>query len=437
MRVLCYTDRNRQKSAGFPRFFDPSEEKKQEEMDKLKEKSRALTLFLAVWAAHSVFASLAHPITPTLIKNLGIGDYMFGVAFASMAFTNFLFSPFWGKISGYFGIGTLLFICCTGYAVGQFLFWQAASPGMIAAARMISGVFTGGINVLGFTYVADYAPADRQGKAIAIGSTLYLTFGSFGYLLGGLLGEISLNLVFLTQCVMLFLSGAGFFFLLYKKTTPAHKNASTNVRVLVKEANPFVSFLAIRSYLKPALILLFAAALFSNIGINAFDQCFNYYIKDQFGLSSAYNGLMKAIIGGVSFLTHFLICTAILKKTGVKKPLFYVCLLTGAFNVAMILMPSVLTFMAVTVLLFALMALAAPLLQTLVSKRSDGTNSGVIMGFFNAIKGLGMIAGALIAGFSYTVFPKLPFLIAAGMFFLAALLAAVYLGMTRGKDEVK
>ena len=46
-----------------------------------------------------IIANFAHPITPTFIQDLGLNDYMFGVAFASMAVTNFLFSPFWGKLS--------------------------------------------------------------------------------------------------------------------------------------------------------------------------------------------------------------------------------------------------------------------------------------------------------------------------------------------------
>ena len=55
-----------------------------------------LLLYYIVVAIESLAANLAHPITPTLIHNLNLPDYMFGLMFAGMSVTNFLFSPFWG-----------------------------------------------------------------------------------------------------------------------------------------------------------------------------------------------------------------------------------------------------------------------------------------------------------------------------------------------------
>ena len=62
-------------------------------------KARNLLPFFLVFSLEFIINNLAHPVTPAIIKNLHLGDYMFGLAFASMAVTNFLFSPFWGKIS--------------------------------------------------------------------------------------------------------------------------------------------------------------------------------------------------------------------------------------------------------------------------------------------------------------------------------------------------
>ena len=66
----------------------------------LSEKTRIRLFFLAS-ILFCLGANFAHPITPTVIQNLGLHDYMFGVAYAGMASTNFLFSPFWGKINVY------------------------------------------------------------------------------------------------------------------------------------------------------------------------------------------------------------------------------------------------------------------------------------------------------------------------------------------------
>ena len=96
---------------------------------------------------HSLAANFAHPVTPTIIKNLGLGDYMFGLAFAGMAGTSFLFSPFWGKLADYVQSRTILLIGNLGYAVGQILFSMGDSEWSIMLARFVSGFFVGGVNV--------------------------------------------------------------------------------------------------------------------------------------------------------------------------------------------------------------------------------------------------------------------------------------------------
>ena len=62
-------------------------------MDSATRKKRLFWYFI-IMAVYSVVSNFAHPATPTIIKNLNLHDYMFGVAFAGMSITNFLFSPF-------------------------------------------------------------------------------------------------------------------------------------------------------------------------------------------------------------------------------------------------------------------------------------------------------------------------------------------------------
>ncbi|MEG0290874.1 MAG: MFS transporter, partial [Erysipelotrichaceae bacterium] len=88
---------------------------------------KQMNLFFLVVAIQSLGANFAHPITPTIIINLNLPDYMFGLAFAGMAFTNFLFSPFWGKISTYTGSRVIILICCICYGGGQAMFGLAKS----------------------------------------------------------------------------------------------------------------------------------------------------------------------------------------------------------------------------------------------------------------------------------------------------------------------
>ena len=48
-----------------------------------------LLVFFIINGLFNLAANYAHPITPTVIKNLELGDYMFGVAYLSAHSDNF------------------------------------------------------------------------------------------------------------------------------------------------------------------------------------------------------------------------------------------------------------------------------------------------------------------------------------------------------------
>ena len=68
-----------------------------------------------------------------------------------------------------------------------------------------------------------------------------------------------------------------------------------------------------------AFVFLFAINIFINFGNTGFDQAFNYYLKEQLGLTSSYNVIIKAGVGFVSFIANMSLCIWIIKKTNVKK----------------------------------------------------------------------------------------------------------------------
>ena len=55
-----------------------------------KQKSNNIMLFFAVAILFNMAASFAHPVTPTLIQEYHLNDYMFGVALAVMQISYFL-----------------------------------------------------------------------------------------------------------------------------------------------------------------------------------------------------------------------------------------------------------------------------------------------------------------------------------------------------------
>lgn len=123
-------------------------------------KRRNMLFFFIVVALWDLSASFVHPVTPTLFKDLHLNDYMFGVALACMMGANFLFSPFWGKISGYLSSRVTLLICCLGYGLGQVLFAMSRTQAQFICARLFAGAFCGGIFVGILNYIVNVSPGE-------------------------------------------------------------------------------------------------------------------------------------------------------------------------------------------------------------------------------------------------------------------------------------
>ena len=193
--------------------------------------------FAAFFTAMIVFnlaANFAHPVTPTVIQELQLHDYMFGVALAVMLITNFLLSPFWGKINNYISSRLSLLICCLGYGVAQVWFAYATTELMIILARMFAGLFTGGIFVSFLTYIVNKSDPEDQGKYLTYSATIKSVASAFGYMIGGFLGEFSVRLAFLVQAGTLIAVAIAFFLICEPDSTANLKDIPA--KQLMKEA---------------------------------------------------------------------------------------------------------------------------------------------------------------------------------------------------------
>lgn len=388
-----------------------------------KKTEQSVRFFFAVMLLESLAANFVHPITPTIIKNLALPDYMFGLAFAGMAFTNFLFSPFWGKLGQFVASRKLLLVSCTGYAAGQMMFCLAGSQAGILAARLVSGMFTGGIGVAALVYVLDQSGSESQGKNLAALAAIQSVGAAFGYLVGGVFGVYTIRGTFYFQSATLLLSGMMFFFLLSDNEGRNFKKVP--VKTLVRDANPARAFMDSKRFMTPVFAVLFAAVLCANLGTYAFDQCFNYYLKDQFGFSSAYNGLLKAVVGFITLAANSTLCMWLIRHTKIRRATGLVLAGCAACVAGIVCFHELAPFILMCLLLFAFNAVYVPLLQCCVAVEATPGNNNLVMGFFNAMKSLGMIGGALAAGFLYETGAKLPFVFAGGCFLTGAVLLSV------------
>ena len=390
-----------------------------------KSRSNHMFLFFVVLSAFFVAASFAHPVTPTLIKEYDLNDYMFGVALAAMQTTNFLFSPFWGKLNNYISSRQAMLVCGIGYAVGQALFGMARTEAMVIFARAFAGFFTGGAFVSFLTYVVNTSSDNDRGKNLTISATIQSVAGAFGYFVGGFLGEIGLGVTFAAQSICL--AACGVFFFLFCKDDRKVGVGKLQMGDLIHDANPFAAFLQSRQFMTALFAILFTVTALQNLGYTAYDQCFNYFIKDQFGFTSAYNGAIKGVIGFISLVANATICMSIIRRGKVNRSVAYVLSACTLTIFAVLFLDELrVPFLIVNVVFYAFNAVSIPLLQDMVAKKAEGNDSNLVMGFYNATKSLGGIIGSLTAGFLYAKGASLSFVFAGIILLLATLFAFVY-----------
>ena len=388
----------------------------------MKYKLRFLGFFLAMTLFH-LAASFAHPVTPTIIQDLGLNDYMFGLMLAAMMLANFLMSPFWGKINLYISSRQSLLICCVGYGVAQVWFCYATTEPVILLARLLAGIFVGGIFVSLLTYVVNVAKPEDQGRFLAYSATIHSVAGAFGYLVGGVIGEFSVTGTFLAQAGTL--CAAGILFRLVCLPDAQKQNALPG-KELLKAANPLKAFVEAKYFMNPAFVLLFAVNVLINFGNTGFDQVFNYYLKDQLGLTSSYNGIIKAAVGMVSFVSNMSLCLWIIRKTDNKRSLVVLTLACTLAALGTVVSQKIGVFIFYSVLVYAGYSVSLPVLQNMVAKQADPRQKNLVMGFYNASKSLGSICGSLCAGFIYGIHVKLPFICVVVIYGLSMAAALAY-----------
>ena len=399
----------------------------------MKYKTRYFWFFVAMALFH-LASNFAHPVTPTIIQELGLPDYMFGLMLAVMMIANFALSPSWGNINRYISSRQSLLISCLGYGLAQLGFAYSTTQAGILFMRLLAGVFIGGVFVSLLTYVVNTAKPEDMAKYLTYSATILSVFGAFGYLVGGVVGEFSIRATFVLQALTAVVSGVIFRLCCLPDAQCQEK---ISARELIASSNPFGAFRDGKYFMNTAFVLLFLVNILINLGNTCFDQVFNYYLKDQLGLTSAYNGIIKAVVGFVSFLFNMTLCLWIIRKTNTGKSMAVLACVCTLASVGTVLAPQTSLFLSCGIALYAGYSVSVPVLQDMVATRADPSQKNLVMGFYNATKSLGSIIGSLLAGFLYTIHIKLPFILIVIVYGLSIAAAAGYLVYCRVGSKVK
>ena len=378
-----------------------------------------------------IIANLHHPVTPSYFTGLNLPDHIFGTSYAAMVFAIFLTSPMWGSIGDKGKRKTTLVLATFLYGLVQMSFSLVDSVLGILMLRLLAGAAAGGFHVGLMSALVDLSGDENRKVIMAKYSAVLSVSSATGFLIGGLLGYFTPQTVFLIQGLCMIALSLGIKMTL-KETNPQMLGDSGKktkyIWNIIKDAKKS------EEIFNPWIIIFLFITFFVGIAYSGNNNAFNYYLKAELDMKPIVNGVWKALIGIVGLIANLSVNVWIINKTDIKKSMIFILLFNGVFAYLLFLNNEIIPFFFYSFLFFTLYTILLPLLQGFAVE-GEMRDVGFMAGVFNAIKSLGEMVGAVIAGFSYNINSKMPFLIAAISLSIAFLLS-VFNYLRNKKGEV-
>lgn len=395
-------------------------------------------VFLAVFIDLLGFGMLI-PLVGLYAKHLVEPDrqgLVVGLLFASFSAMQFLFSPFWGRLSDRIGRRPVLLVGLAGSTVFYAIF------GFATAAESLPWMFVSriGAGIAGATistaqaYIADTTTKENRTKGMAL---IGAAFG-LGFTFGPLLAAVALipgeaRLSPWPGYLASLLSGSAFLFAFFKLPESRTKESEETNRKLfdfgafrIALSYPSVAALLVTSFVAVLSFTNFEAVLPFLFESKPTEGGFGYTLQEVV-LFFALVGFIHALAqGGVRKMSARLSEAKLASGGALFSLIGFFTMIFGVNGHSLAL---VITGMLVIASGFAF--IPAPL-QSLVSRRCDPTHQGAILGLGQSLGAMARIIGHALCLKLFQVTPTTPFWFGVGLMGLAVVLISI--NATRGQD---
>lgn len=368
------------------------------------------------------------PVLPILSTHYGATPFQAGLLMSIYSLMQFLFAPFWGKLSDKYGRRPILMYCLLGEALSYLVLAFSRSLEMLFVARFLTGFFGASISTAS-AYISDVTTPQERSKGMAlIGAAFGLGF-LFGPAIGGGLTvyaeSISKDMGFIASfssygvALLCFFTFIFAFFQLHEtKTAEERKLAQIDKS---KRFDHLFKFLKMKT--TGSLMITFGLAM---LAMSIMEATLVLLMKQRFDWSIKEVSFGFAYIGVIIIFTQGFLVRRLIPKLGERFVLRagLICMTIGLSIIGFA--PNlVLTGIAMTVLSLG-HGLTNPSVMGSISLLVPSEEQGVAMGTTQSLSALGRVIGPAVGGFLFgQLSPSAPFLLAGLM---AAL--SVYIVMT-------
>lgn len=362
------------------------------------------------------------PLLPFIATHFKASGFQIGCLFSVFSLSQFICSPWWGKLSDKIGRRPIILIGIAGTFISYFLFATAQSFEMLFFSRMLAGVMGGNL-AAAQAYIADVTTKEERSKFMALFGA---SFG-VGFTLGPAIASLTMSSWFLESgfyqqfsilnnyqpyavpgMIACSFSCISFLLAIFFLTEPARASTQDNA------SNKYSSLLTL-SFWKmlskhQISLLVFLLGMF----VLAFSQA-NLYAslpmmcQQVLGMNSSNVGILYAIMGLSSILVQGVILRELIGRIQEK----YLYIVGAAVAViGYVLLARASSFEHVMMALVTLtvgMGFCVPLLQTAISRNTASDQQGFMMGASQGMSGLGRVVGPVWGGTLFEISVKLPF----------------------------
>src|SRR6266481_174240 len=380
----------------------------------------AFTFILIMVAFDFLAFGIIAPVLPDLIRQFEGGDFArassvtgyFGFAWATM---QFVFSPLLGAWSDRFGRRPVILISCFGLSIDYIFMAVAPTLRWLFVGRLISGITTSNV-ATAFAYVTDVTKPGERAKPFGLISAAYGLGFVIGPAVGGWLGNRNLRFPFWAAAA-LSLANALYGYFVLPESLPPERRAKSAWHM----AHPLGALTLLRSHAELAGLSLVVTLYF--LAHNSLPSMWAYYTEYRYAWSRRDVGNSLALVGVCAAVVSGVLVGPFVKRFGERRSLL-AGLLFGTIGFAGFGLGSRGWMMLAVIPFIALWGIAAPAVQSLMSRHVDPSSQGKLQGAINSLRAITGMAGPILFTqiFAIAISPRYGLHLTGAPYDLAALL---------------
>ena len=330
------------------------------------------------------------PLLPFYAMHFGATPTVIGLLSSSYSFMQFLFVPFWGRLSDRIGRRPIILMSVTGSFISYLIFGFADSLAVLFISRILAGFMGANISA-SQAYIADTTSFEERAKYMGLIGAAFGVGFMLGPFIGGMMSNISYGAPgFLASGLSLINAILAYFMLpesLMDRNKPVRKLSLLNIT-------------GIRAaFEKRRIGTLVIVYFFYTVAFSILYVAFPLFSEKRLKYNAIENGYFFAYVGLIGIVIQGGVIGKLAKKFG-EKSMMVVGLTSLMTSLAFVPAAHGLSILIILATLLAIgSALITPSLTSLISKYAGTGEQGGTLGVSQSFSSLGRVIGPFLGGF--------------------------------------